>query len=230
MDREEDKAGKIVPRPCSCRCQVVAGAAKTVFGILFKAFDIYFGMFLGLREKYERPIEDTCHEFSFKTVKEYKVPTYAIWFAKPKEEKKVGEEHIAPACWRMPKDKYNEGKKEVLTDFAGVEEKTPAAGREGVNADVYEILGTGPSPTKGRSGKGQGKIDQEKEKEEEKPQSKEEAAKTKPMLTPADELCIKAFNSVIGHEACPRGTRAATRGGSLRPPVATSRGGCRPAR
>src|SRR5207248_1585601 len=108
-------------------------------------------------------------------------PPYAIWFGKPKEEKKADKSTL-PSVLGDAENTYNEKKKDV-TDFAGVEEKKPAPGEDPVNA-IFAILGSGPSATKGEEEK-----DKEKEKSEDKPKSKEEASKTKPMPTPADDVC-----------------------------------------
>lgn len=61
----------------------VTDAVKTVQGIVFKAFDLYLGMFLLNRETFEPVIEDESYALSLRAIRERWRPIYGIWFPEP---------------------------------------------------------------------------------------------------------------------------------------------------
>lgn len=58
-------------------------AFKTVTGILFKMFDIYEGMYLKVRAKYEPVIRENCYARSMAAIRGRQQPLFEIWGAPP---------------------------------------------------------------------------------------------------------------------------------------------------
>jgi hypothetical protein len=179
----------------------VAGAAKTVFGILFKAFDIYFGVYLNLRKEYEPAIEDACYKFSLDTVKKYSTHTFSPWYPPKKDDDKDKDKDKDKKKDSGPlgdvtgaiddaKDKADEVKKDI-TDVIGVDDDKPAPGEDAIN-EIFAIFGSAPSDDKKKED-----GDGADAKKDDTP-SPEDAAKDKPKPKPADGVVCDAFNAVLG--------------------------------
>jgi len=166
----------------------VSGPAKTVFGILFKAFDIYFGMHLRFRAEYEPAIEEACYKYSIDTVKKYQPHTYAPWYtpAKKKEGKK-DDKSTMPGFLGDAADKADSAKKDVVDVLGEPVQAEPAPG-EGAVGEVFAVLGSGPADDKKKDGDGGGDT---------KPAPAKDG-KAPPAPKPADGLAVEAFNTILG--------------------------------
>jgi hypothetical protein len=172
----------------------VSGVAKTIFGILFKAFNIYFAMHLKFRTAYEGPIADACYKFGLEKVKKYEPHTYAPWFKPPKEEEKKEEKKSTlPSFLGDAENQVNETKKDVV-DFAGEAKKAEPGPGEPVINEIFGLLGSGASDDDKKKKEGEA----EKEKKADPAPSNKEAEKKKPAPIPPDKLAVEAFNAILG--------------------------------
>jgi hypothetical protein len=163
----------------------VAGTAKTVFGILFKAFDIYFGTYLRLRAEYEPAIEKACYKFSIDVVKGYKTHSFAPWYPpQKKKEDKKDDASTLPGFLGDAADTVEEKKQDVVDVLGEIEAKEPAPG-EGAISDIFAIMGSGPS-------------DDDKKDSSNGSPPKADPGKAVPAPKPADALVIDGFNKVLG--------------------------------
>jgi hypothetical protein len=176
----------------------IAGPAKDVFGVLFKAFDIYFGIYLSLRKEYEPVIEGAAYKFSLDTVKKYSTHTFAPWYPLPKDAPAAEEGHSG--LLGGVEDKVDEAKKSV-TDVLGVpEDEEPPPGEDAIK-EIFGIFGSGPSDDK----KDEAQSDQPADSaapaaSADDTPSPDEATKDKPKPKPADGLVCEGFNKVLGFD------------------------------
>ena len=199
---KKDDAGKSI----LMSLPAVSGAAKTVFGILFKAFDIYFGIYLSLRKEYEPAIEDACYKFSIDVVKKYSTHTFAPWYPPAKDkkddkdkdktkDKKKDDGPLGDVTNAISdvQDKVDDAEKKV-DDVAGApDDDKPAPGADAIN-EIFAFFGSGPSDDKKKDGDGGGGGDGKKDDTP----SPDKAAKDKPAPKPADGLVCDGFNKVLG--------------------------------
>jgi hypothetical protein len=213
LKKKDDPAGALLTSLPS-----VAGPAKTIFGILFKAFDIYFGIYLSLRKEYEPVIEDACYRFSLDTVKKYATHTFSPWYppkkdkdGKDKDKDKDKKKDSGPlgdvtGAVDDVKDKADDIKKDITDVIGEGDDDKPPSGEDAIK-EIFAVFGSGPADDKKKDGDGKdGAATDDKKsdggdgadaKKDDTP-SPADAAKDKPKPKPADGLVCDGFNAVLG--------------------------------
>lgn len=129
----------------------VGGVIQTVTNYVTKAFDIYLGMHMKLREKYQSDIEKACYKLSMKAVIEPHAPVFPIWFPPPgakedaekkkKEEEQKRKEEEEGTFGFASKAKH--GVEDAVSDaegFLGFEKASDPAYGEGTLSEIFAAL------------------------------------------------------------------------------------------